>query len=482
VFSGRLSTSTHGWLAGHQINDTVVFPATGFIDVILSAGEVAGCPVIDELTLHTPLRLARHSPTDIQITVYPKEDNQRRRFTVHARTDHDSPTAWTMHASGALTTDQHLARPPLAALPSVQAISQDSFYEHLATHGYQYGPPFQGVHGIGADPTYPDTIYAEVVLPTDTEITGYGIHPALLDAALHPLAAKLLDTADDTDAPTPRLPFTFSGIRLHANAPTRLHITLSATGPDTFRLHATDPTGASVIAINTLTLRPLPKSLTSVPAATIGDSLFHLDWLALPEDTFPAATVSPKWAAVTNQPERLPASLHSNPIHSDLGQPHVAHTDLAIWFLPVPDPTTKSPTPHNEDPLQRVHALLRHTLTGLQTWLTRPDTADTHLVIITGHGTTTSTYDPAPDLAHAAAYALIHTTQNEHPDRITVIDTDHTPTTGQTLTNVLAALATPTRRSAVEAQLAIRHGKTHTPRLTPTPLAVTPPQPATVLD
>ena len=55
MVSGRLSPSTQGWLVGSQVNDTVVFPAAGFIEVILRAGELSGCPVIDELILHTAL-------------------------------------------------------------------------------------------------------------------------------------------------------------------------------------------------------------------------------------------------------------------------------------------------------------------------------------------------------------------------------------------------------------------------------------------
>ena len=59
----------------------------------------------------------------------------------------------------------------------------------LAERGYRYGGLFRSLRGIGAEPARPDVVYAEVALPADTDITGYGIHPALLDAALHPLAA-----------------------------------------------------------------------------------------------------------------------------------------------------------------------------------------------------------------------------------------------------------------------------------------------------
>ncbi len=107
MVSGRLSPSTEGWLAGHQVNDTVLFPATGFIEVLLRAGELAGCPVIDELILHTALTLSEQAPTDLQILVDPLQDG-RRAFTVHARTG-GQPGVWTLHASGELSSDQPAA-------------------------------------------------------------------------------------------------------------------------------------------------------------------------------------------------------------------------------------------------------------------------------------------------------------------------------------------------------------------------------------
>ena len=91
MVSGRLSLSTQAWLAGHQVNDTVVFPATGFIEVILRAGELAGCPVIDELILHSALILSEQVPTDLQILVQPLDEQGRRPFSVHSRTGGQIP-------------------------------------------------------------------------------------------------------------------------------------------------------------------------------------------------------------------------------------------------------------------------------------------------------------------------------------------------------------------------------------------------------
>ncbi|WP_224770470.1 SDR family NAD(P)-dependent oxidoreductase [Mycobacterium simulans] len=463
VLTGRLSTTTHDWLAGHRVDDTVLFPGTGYIELLLQAGEYAQCPVIDELVLHTPLTLDEHAPTDVQITVQAMEDNGRRPVTVYSRTSAThGHTAWTLHASGALSTTAGVVSGPLATPSGVDAIDADSFYQDLAEHGFHYQTPFRSLRGISRHPTLANTVYAEVALPADTDITDYGIHPALLDAALHPLAAAFDQTEPSSDPHTPRIPFAFTGVTLHAIQATRLHVQLTSTGADTFTLRATDPTGAPVITIDTLTLRARPDHIRPAAPAALRDSLFHLHWPPLPEDAFPAAAAPPAWAVLTEDPDQLPASLRSSPRHTEL-----AHAELAIWPLPLPDPA-------EADDLQRVHTLTRATVTQLQDWLTRSDTLDSHLVILTRHAVSINVYDRAPDLAHAAAWALIHTAQNEHPGRITALDIDTTAATDHALINVLAALATPTPAHPGEPQLALRDGIAHTPRLTPS-LALSPP-------
>ena len=132
----------------------------------------------------------------------------------------------------------------------------------MAGGGYRYGGPFCAVRGIGRDPGDPDTVNAEVVLPADTDISGYGIHPALLDAALHPLAAVLFDGGDD-GAGGARLPFVFTGVVLYASAATRLLVRLTRTGPDSWGLRAVDPAGAAVISIDSVTLRPVSDTTLS---------------------------------------------------------------------------------------------------------------------------------------------------------------------------------------------------------------------------
>ena len=91
-----------------------------------------------------------------------------------------------------------------------------------------------------------------------------------------------------------------------------------------------------------------------------------------------------------------------------------------IWPLPQAD---------DADLLRRVHTLTHDVLAQLAGLAGPTRHRRTHLVVVTRHAVSVGAYDDVPDLAHAAAWALIHTAQNEHPDRITLLDTDDTVAT-----------------------------------------------------
>ncbi|WP_264079360.1 hypothetical protein, partial [Mycobacterium szulgai] len=86
---------------------------------------------------------------------------------------------------------------------------------------------------------------------------------------MHPLVSTLSATdTTDTAAPSgPRVPFVIAGVDLHATDAQRLRVVLHPTGPDTFSVHASDPSGAPVITIEALTVRALPDT-TAGPDST----------------------------------------------------------------------------------------------------------------------------------------------------------------------------------------------------------------------
>ncbi|MER5786719.1 beta-ketoacyl synthase N-terminal-like domain-containing protein, partial [Streptomyces mobaraensis] len=183
LFSGRLSLSAQPWLADHAVNGTVIVPGAALAELAVRAGEEVGLPVLEELTLQAPLVLPPVGNVQIQLVVEP----ERRRLSVHSQTE--DALGWTQHAQGVLaeTTDEPgfdlAVWPPAGAVP----VEVDTLYDDLADLGLEYGPVFQG---LTAAWQLDGDIYAEISLPDDAhlDVARFGLHPALLDAALHAIA------------------------------------------------------------------------------------------------------------------------------------------------------------------------------------------------------------------------------------------------------------------------------------------------------
>ncbi|MFC7639643.1 polyketide synthase dehydratase domain-containing protein [Streptosporangium lutulentum] len=163
----------------------------------------------------------------------------------------------------------------------------DDPYGNLAERDYQYGPAFQGLRAVWRRD---GDVYAEVTLPDGRQDERFGIHPALLDAALHPLALRLTGLGAD---PRVLLPFSWSGVSLHAEGATTLRIGITVTGDNEVGLTVADHTGTPVMSVGSLALRPASAEQLTAAAATGEDLLYEIDWIPadLPEETVPASTL-----------------------------------------------------------------------------------------------------------------------------------------------------------------------------------------------
>ncbi|WP_151771926.1 SDR family NAD(P)-dependent oxidoreductase, partial [Streptomyces abyssomicinicus] len=272
LFTGRLSLESYPWLADHAVFGTVLLPGTAFVELALHAGERVGCPVLDDLTLETPLVLPERGGVSLQVVVGAAEDGGRRPVTIHSSPAGDDNDSWTRHASGYLTPTAPVeAGVALTEWPPRQAepVSVEGLYEVLADAGFGYGPVFQGLRGVWRRK---GEVFAEVALPQEAwaEAGRFGIHPALLDAALHAIGISGLPTGIDG----PGLPFAFTSVHLSAvGSPVlRTRITTNNGG---IALDLADATGTPLGRIDTLTLRPVTaEQLDTTPTH---DSLFHLD-------------------------------------------------------------------------------------------------------------------------------------------------------------------------------------------------------------
>ncbi|WP_342775977.1 SDR family NAD(P)-dependent oxidoreductase [Nonomuraea mesophila] len=446
LLTGRLSLRTHPWLADHAVNGQVLLPGTAFVDLAIKAGDEAGCGVLEELTIQAPLIVPERGAVQLQLSAGAAGEDGRRQLTVHSRPDGgaaDDP--WTCHATGVLApgTTPPPAQQPAAWPPEgAQPLALDGLYGWLGEVGLGYGPIFQGLKAAWRRD---DELFAEVALPDDTDTGGFGLHPALLDAALHTVALNAA-TAEDG----PRMPFAWTGVRLHATGAASIRVRLTPRDADRVTLAVTDGTGVPVADVDSLILRPLPADLGTPARNADDDALYTLEWAPVPTGE-PAG--EQRWAVV-GDPSALPTAERYDTVASLIATESVAGL-LAGGQVPdwVAVPLEGG---DGGDLAAAVHERTCHVLDLLRTWLADEDHPACRLVLIT-HGAVGATADDeVADLVNAAVWGLVRSAQSETPERVVIADLDHDP---ESYSALPAALATG------ETQLAIRKGTAYAPRL-----------------
>ncbi|MEV7725718.1 SDR family NAD(P)-dependent oxidoreductase, partial [Streptomyces sp. NPDC087917] len=427
VFTSRISLRTHPWLADHLLHGTPVLPAAAVVEMALRAGEALGRPALDELDLLAPLPLPEDGGVLIQLRAGspdPDDPAGRRGFALYARTDDADDTdpafagafagdtGWTLHAQG-------------------------HYLDETATAG--------PAADWSADSGLPLTVLPE---EQAAEAPGYGIHPALLTAALPARAATAA-------------PVHWYGVRLHV--PGAVAVRARATEIDdlTYALQLADAEGRLVASVDSVVFRTLDRAL--LPTAPVGAAgrnvLYGLEW----------------------EPVTLPLAERTPTRHVlDLGHPDalaVAATAVEAdptltLVLPLPAPTG----PAAADVPGAVRTATRAVLGLLRQWAADERLEGTRLLVLTSGAVAVSPGEDIGDPAGAAVWGLLRSAQSETPGRILLVDTDtRLVTETDTGTDVAAAAEgipddTLARLLAGgEPQVALRAGAVLVPRLRPLP-------------
>ncbi|MGW5267007.1 polyketide synthase dehydratase domain-containing protein, partial [Microbispora sp. NPDC004025] len=359
-----------------------VLPGTAYLDLALHAADHTGHTTIDELVLHAPLPLAEEGGVQIQIVV---AGSDRRTVEVYSRPDGDTGD-WTLHATAVLATDHAEPGFDLTAWPPPDAAQVDlgTAYDRLHEAGLGYGPAFRGLRAAWRRG---DELFAEVSLPPEErgDVTGYGLHPALFDAALHVAALQWLG---DTPSGHSNLPFAWSGVRLHAVGATDLRVRVTLGEAGSLSLQAADPTGAPVVSIDTLRVRPVASDQLSVKRAR-NDGLYRVEWTPL--DVLPGEPGT--WAVLGDRDlcEGLREAGVAASFHDDLAGLTAAIEDSG----PLPDLVVLPvAAPGGEDPVVAAHAVTEQTLRTLQAFLADERLAGSRLLVLTRHAVAVHPDDP----------------------------------------------------------------------------------------
>ena len=408
AFGGRVSLAEHPWLADHAVLGTALMPGTGFLELALIAGEQAGAPAVEELTLQAPLVLSEQVAVALRVTLSAPGQEGCREIAIHSRPEGEEGE-WTRNAAGLLGPAAAGPCEPLAQWPppGAEPVEPADLHARLAEAGFEYGPAFGGLGAAWRDG---EEVYAEVSLPAELAegAQGFALHPALLDAAGRiGLAALLLDR----DSGELMLPFSWRGVRLEAPGASSLRVRV-VVGEDRLDLIATDERGTPILSVESVVARPVDRALLQA-AAPGSRSLYRLGWQAL------APTPA-------KQPGTAPRIEDCRSL--DQGAPN----ELAL-------------------------SLAARGLERVQGFLAEAAEEGSRLAFLT-RGAVATSEDESADPAVAALWGLIRCAASEHPGRFLLIDSDGSEASQAALERALAA-------DPKETQLALREGELLVPRL-----------------
>ncbi|MGV9311619.1 SDR family NAD(P)-dependent oxidoreductase, partial [Streptomyces sp. NPDC003691] len=406
LLTGRLSLRTHPWLADHTVAGTVLLPGAAMVELAIRAGDQVGCDAVEELTLEAPLVLPEAGAVVVQIAVGAADSTGRRSLNLYSRPENTEDT-WVRHATGTLGTAATATGEGLTEWPpaGAEAVDIDDYYPGLAEAGFTYGPAFRGLRAAWRRG---DEVFTEIAL--DAAPAGFGLHPALLDSALHGIG---LGTFLGAGA---HLPFSWSGVTLAATGATAARVRIAPAGTDAVRVTLADPSGAPLAEVDSLVLRPL----TGDPAATAhgpSGAVYALEWVPVP--VTPAEPGA--WTTLGDDDTRPP--------YGGAGPDTGPDTVL----VPV------RPARSGDTTVEDTHRAVTRALSLLRS----ADQDPARLVFLVEPG----------DPVGAAVSGLVRAAQAEEPGRFTVVE-------GEAPAGLLAGVL-----ASGEPHVAVRDGKVYVPRL-----------------
>jgi len=191
TWTARLDNRHMAFLKDHKVDTHVIFPAAGFVDLILEAGVqlFEGRPfAVEDFEIRKPLILPDPaSGVHIEVTY----DTNERTFTIQSR--FDQGTAWSLHVVGSMRgerTESPFASTTFesAEAPGTQPVEVEGFYRYMSDLGLRYGEEFRPIRELaaGAGKSSGRVSLSENIVNRAAE---FALHPVLFDGALQTFSA-----------------------------------------------------------------------------------------------------------------------------------------------------------------------------------------------------------------------------------------------------------------------------------------------------
>ena len=217
----NLNLREHLFLKDHKIQDAILFPATGFLELglaacrqLLPSADDSQSPIVFEnVEFLNALVLTEHELTEIftQVIMPMREwivysrpwttagQHCMRPSGMSATDVLQSSQEFTLHARARIIVGGSKQLLPL--LPDVtefgscSALDPINVYSHLMLRGYQYGPSCRLIQSLRSTRSKVEAQIDRTIYDHQTTRDYHLIHPAVIDACLHPALALIPGTS-----------------------------------------------------------------------------------------------------------------------------------------------------------------------------------------------------------------------------------------------------------------------------------------------
>ena len=283
LWQSEIDANSPRYLRDHRIDGAVLFPAAGYVELMLAAARQVlgeGRLEVEAISFHEALFLTAETPTLIETSL----DQARGMVRVRSR-QRGAGTDWILRATGRVRSWQvpeFAIEPWTLKIEPPPQVGRTRFYRDLAKEGHTFGPAFQGV----------DTIWCaegcalgKIVVPTSiTDADRYVLHPAVLDACLQVTRGLRAFGEDARPGADITIPFAIDRLRLFREPSdtifARPHVLEDSATEIVTHISIVDDTGRLVAAIDGLRCLRVARADSKREAVSTG--LYRERWVPVP--------------------------------------------------------------------------------------------------------------------------------------------------------------------------------------------------------
>jgi hybrid polyketide synthase/nonribosomal peptide synthetase FtdB len=281
VWETELSMEKLPYLTDHCIQENIVFPAAGYIEMFYAATFALygkGAFRMEQMQIEKAIFLKQDEDTKVRVII----DEENNTFRIHSLDQNDTHGS-VVHVRGEFRAMRNTEKFPEIDLKAIKARLGDErdageIYPALRKLGYTYGPAFQGLRSIRISD---HEILSQIELPDSATEDTYLLHPSLLDACFQTVIVSELNSPQ-TEGGGIRLPVFVESIRLEPGAGRKIwcYARLSKKTPCEIAsdIYIFDSAERMLGSIKGFTARNVNEVVGEVKAAIIDKWLYELVW------------------------------------------------------------------------------------------------------------------------------------------------------------------------------------------------------------